>query len=288
MYDSLVFYNSFGAGDLFESREFIKEIMSTVEASEYFYCHSKNSRMFSDIPNLKYNSIDGRMSASVPFSVIDNRLFINTWIGHNSKYVLSQVGCVIDKNYEMFNDTLRKLSLPLLSKPFIEYLPTVDFSYFNTKSIDKFFSRNKYKKSVLVCNGTVNSNQADNFDMSIPIKVVAAENKDTLFLTTQEITTSIENIVPCHTITNSEDGFDLNEISYLAGYVDVIVGRKSGPFVFAHTKDVWYSNKKSLSFTYAKHSSHFVQSDDLPLKKYWSPCTKAQEVIEEIGKVINE
>lgn len=288
MYDSLVFYNHFGAGDLWESRGFIKEIMLTVEANEYYYCHTKNSRMFSDIPNLKYNPVDSRMQEKSAFAVIDNRLFINTWIGRDSKYVLPRVGCVIDKNYDMFNDTLSSIGIPKLSKQFIEYLPTVDYAKLNTGGITKFINKRKNRRKVLVCNGNVNSMQADNFSFEDVIYRLSIIFKDIDFLVTQELPIKSDNIFHTGSIINSSDGFDLNEISYLANHVDVIVGRKSGPFVFAHNKDVWFSNKKSLSFTYEQHSSHFVLGNDLPLKKYWSSETDVNSVTKRIVEVINE
>lgn len=287
MYDSLIFYNHFGAGDLFETREFIKDIMRNIESKEYYFCHSKHRRMFDDIPDLKYNPVDSRMKETSPFLKQDNMLFINTWIGQNSKYVLPQVGCVIDKSYEMFNDILSGSGHRRLQGHLYDYIPQVDFSKFQIKHIDKFLKKNKNFK-VLVCNGTVNSMQADNFDINNPIKIVASENPKKTFITTNRIHTNIPNIVYSGDIINADDGFDLNEISYLAKYMDVIVGRKSGPFVFAHNKDVWNSDKRSLSFTYAKHSSHFILSDDLPLRKFWSPDTDINKVIERIQQVINE
>lgn len=288
MYSSVVFYNHFGAGDLWESREFIKEIMTTIPAEEYYYCHQRNPRMFEDIPNLKYNPVDSRMKEKNPFVVIDNRLFINTWIGRDSKYVLPRVGCVIDKNYEMFNDTLVRSGNPKLSKPYIEYLPTFDYTKLNRKPIDKFVKSCKGKRLVLFCNGNVNSMQAENFSFEDVIYRLSLIYKDSVFVVTQALPIKTDNIFYTGDVIRSTDGFDLNDISYLATKVDAIVGRKSGPFVFAHSKEVWYSDKKSISFTYAQHSSHFVQGDSLPLRKYWSPATKVDEVTKRIVEALDE
>lgn len=287
MLDRLVFYNHFGAGDLFESREFIKEIMQKIPAEQYFYAHGKSPRMFADIPNLEYSQVSEIMNGVAPYVKDNNNLYINTWIGRDGKYVLPQVGCIIDRNYEMFNDIIFDLGYGLLDKSLYEYLPQVDFSKFEINSVDDFVKSNSTTQKILLCNGWVGSEQAKNFDFTPMITFIAEKNPDKLFLVTQELDEWADNIIFTSDITKTSDGFDLNEISYLAKFVDVIIGRKSGPFVFAHNKEVWYDgSKKSLSFTYAKHSSHFVLSDELPLQKFWSPATDFQGVVDKIGEVI--
>ena len=288
MYNKLVFYCATGAGDLFESREFVKDIMSFIPANEYYYAHNKNTRIFFDIPKLRYMKITPEMGNWVPYVKNSDNLYLNCWIGKNSKYVLSQVGCVIDKNYEMFNDTLREAGHQTLSKQVINYLPTIDFSTMETSGIDLFVKGHANRRKVLVCNGKVKSLQANNFDFAPVVLALANNHKDTDFIVASPIGKYVDNVYLAIGITQVVDGFDLNEISYLAKFVDVIIGRKSGPFTFAHNKDVWYSNKKSLSFTYAEHSSHFVQGNDLPLRKYWSPAETTEAVIRKIEGVLDD
>lgn len=187
----------------------------------------------------------------------------------------------------MFNDILTEAGEPILSKPYLEYLPTVDYSYFHTKDVDKFISEHKDQKKVLICNGNVQSLQAFNFSFMNTIYSLAYKYKDIVFIITQGLPVQEDNIFPTDYVIKSEGGFDLNEISYLANFVDIIIGRKSGPFVFAHPKEVWYSNKKSLSFTYGREASHFVLEDTLPLRKFWSPAQDEQEVLKVIEDVIN-
>jgi hypothetical protein len=134
----------------------------------------------------------------------------------------------------------------------------------------------------------VKSKQSDNFDFSPTIFQLACVHQDTIFIITEDFPIDVDNVFTTQSIIKSAGGFDLNEISYLAKFVDVIIGRKSGPFTLAHNKDVWYSDKKSLSFTYAEHSSHFVQGNSLPLRKYWSPATAAMDVIRKIEEVLND
>ena len=287
MYNKLVFYNYGGYGDIFESREFVRDIMSFVPANEYYYSHNKNPKILFDIPQLKYMRMTSEMGSWISHIENSDNLYLNCWIGKNSKYVLSQVGCVIDKNYEMFNDVLRETGHRALSKPFIDYIPTVDFSKMDTSKVDTFIEEHAGRSKVLISNGKVKSKQAENFDFSPSIFILANNHKDTDFIVTAPMDSYLDNIYIATGITQTVDGFDLNEISYLAKFVDVIIGRKSGPFTVAHSKDVWYSNKKSLSFTYAEHSSHFVQGDSLPLRKYWSPATTTVDIVRKIEDVLN-
>lgn len=289
MFNKVIFYCHFGAGDIFESREFIKEIMTSVQAGEYYYAHGKNPMILVDIEGLKYCKIDERMEVTTESKIIDNDLFINCWIGRNSKYVLPNIGCVIDKNYEMYNDILSRRDLPLLSKTFKEYLPDPDFTKFYLENVNKFIEDTLGKRRVLICNGDVQSLQAQNFDFSPIIYELASRHKDTIFIETRGLPPKTENVFSSEWVIKSPYGIDLNEISYLALFCDVIVGRKSGPFVFAHSKAVWSDgNKKSLSFTYGKQGSHFVLQDDLfPLKKFWSPATDYETVLSEIERVLS-
>ncbi len=286
MYNSLIFYNHFGNGDLFESREFVREIMQSIPAEEYYYAHGKNKRTFADFPNMKWTEVTPEMDARLPFIRTKDSLYINTWIGRDSRYVLPMVGCVLDMNAAMFNETLIKCGHRSLSGNLEDYLPRLDFSFFKVDGIVNFIENNPRKK-VLVCNGVVNSMQAENFDFLPILDWVSKYRDDLLFIITSPVNIHRDNIITSDSIIRSEDGYDLNEISYLARFCDTIIGRKSGPFVFAHNKDVWMDGtKKSLSFTYAKHSSHFVRQDYLPLKKFWSPETSVAGVTNKILEVL--
>ena len=289
MFDKVVFFNHFGNGDLFESREFVRELMQILPAEEYQYAHAKNKRMFSDFPELKKVDLNNNTNVNRGLYKVDNTLYINTWIGRDSSYVLPNIGCVVDMNLKMFNDMLRHGNLPQLRKSFEHYVPEVDFSYFGKDELDERMSAFEGKKKVLICNGRVFSLQAENFNFTPIIKFLISKHTDTEFFVTQKIDVERENLHFTEDITKTEDGFDLNEISYLATKCDVIIGRKSGPFVFAHPVDVWNDGRKrSLSFTYGKEASHFVRQDIFPLRKHWSPEVSYHGVVTDIERVLKE
>lgn len=291
MLDELVFYNHWGAGDLFESREFVRELISKFPAKKYAYAHKQHPRMFEDFKNMEYVYLIPEMDMQKPYVKVGNSLYINTWIGQQGeKYVLPNCGCVVSKSYEMFNDTLKELGEAPLSKNYLEYLPIVDYTYVNTYQVESVLNRYRDQKKVLICNGPVYSLQAPNFDFTNIIYYLAKTYPDYLFMVTQELPIQEDNILPTSYLTGMTDGFDLNQISYIATWrTDIIIGRKSGPFCFAHTKYVWHNPKmKSLSFTFSKHASHFVLEDTLPLRKYWSDASIPSEVLNVIQGVIDE
>lgn len=287
MFNKVIFYNHFGNGDLFESREFVRDMMELLPAKEYFYAHQKSPRMFADIPKLKHIPLDAKCIVTQDIRNVNKDLYINTWIGRDSKYVLPKIGCVVDKSWEMFNDMLGRLNLPRLSKPFQEYIPRVNFESFQLDSLKNFLSTVGNKRKVLICNGRVFSLQAENFNFSPIMDYLASKYEDTIFIATQREQVQHPNLFYTEHVIKTDDGFDLNEISYLATKCDTIIGRKSGPFCFAHPIEVWNDGTKdSLSFTYGKEASHFVRHDIFPLRKHWSPEISYHGVVSAIERIL--
>jgi len=286
MFNKLIFFNAFGAGDIFESREFVKEIMNIVPAKEYFYAHGKYSGILLDIPQLKFtkfrDEFDNRKSI---INLSDNSLAWNTWIGRDSKYVLSGIGCVVEELYKMHNDILSALGYRRLSKLSIEYIPSIDYKYYGMDKVNKFIKRAKDR--VLIDNGNVQSNQAYNFDFSPIIERLVTNYPEIDFIITHRINHIAKNLFTTAEIIQSESSCDLNEISYLSLFCDTIIGRNSGPFVFAQVKENWMDETKAiLSFTYTQEGSTFVLNQPVKMKKFWSPRTDPDSVYDMCRKVI--
>lgn len=271
MFKSVVFYNHFGNGDIFESREFVKEYMEKIPADNYYYAHGKPPKILADIKGLQFTEVTEAMQPMSATSMVDGTLYLNTWIGRNGRYVLPGIGCVVEKLHEMHNDILRSLDLGTLKNSAFYYLPSIDYSYYNTEAVDYFV--NKYpQRKVLISNGNVQSSQAVNFDFTPVITMLAEALPETIFILTERKEISMDNVIFTDEITKVEDGFDLNEISYLSLFCNTHVGRNSGPHVFAQVKENWLDpNKVSLSFTKVRIASHFIYSLPTEMKRIWSP-----------------
>lgn len=289
MIDRLVFYNHYGNGDLFISREFIREIMGIIPAKEYYYSHSKNARMFADFPKLKFALITDNCIMRKHGYRFGNDIYINTWLGVDSNYVTSANSCSIDNSFRMYNDILRDLDFPLLSQPLEAYLPRIDYNFFDIAPIDRFIENNEGRKMVFITNCNVQSNQAENFDFMAIITKLCVNYSDVLFIISDSIGVVLDNLITTREITQSKDGFDLNELSYFSLFVNLLIGRSSGPQIFAMvSENCMNPNKAFLSFTYRPESAHIVNKiPPIRAKIFWSNHTGEIEVYAIICKVLD-
>jgi hypothetical protein len=286
MYNQVLFYNHFGAGDIFESREFVKEWMRLVPANSYHYSHGKNPRILLDIPELKFKEVTEHMN---PMNgVWDDghaNLYVNTWIGRDGRYVLPGIGCTVEKLYKMHNDMLAVYGLGVLSGEPVDYIPDIDYKVYYIKELKKLIKELSGRK-VLIDNGLVQSNQAQNFEFNPIIQEVANSHKDISFFLTQGCSWEMENVYHISKYTN-QVGFDLNEVSYVSTFCDTLIGRNSGPHVYTQVKkNVMDAEKKLLSFTYQHSGSSFVVNTNVKIRKEWSPATDKNGVIQEIERIL--
>lgn len=281
-YNQICFWSSFGNGDLFNSREIIKEIVHNNDA-EFFYAHAKDPNIFFDIPNMKHAQIQDFMINDQPFILGQNNdVYINTWIGHDNKYVLEGVGCTLEKYVEMFNDTLKKVGLNTLQKKAYEYIPTINYSLLDSKKFVDMLQQPQEKKKILVCNGDAWSGQAINFDFSPIIKRLATEYPDIIFYITSHANCSImDNVIDiAH--------WDLNSISYLSTICNVIIGRSSGPHVFSQVRENLEDPSKTfISFTWHVNSTKLSTTFKYQANMIWSPETDEDKVYEVIKRSLN-
>lgn len=268
----ITFYNHFGAGDIFESREFVKDLMKIIPADEYRYAHGKNPRILLDIPELKYTEVTGIMEPPKAFVRDNDELYINTWIGRDGQYVLSGIGCVVEMLHLMYVHMLLMLQIDsgLSRKDALTYIPTIDYKYYNIGPVREWVDRHSNRMNVLVCNGPAQSGQAENFDFTEGISMLSRMFPDINIILTSPANIKENNIYFTSNIINQADGFDLNEISYLSKFCRISVGRNSGPHVFSQVMDNWQDPTKiNVSLTRKKEASHFVLSNDLPMRKFW-------------------
>ena len=287
MFDRLFLYNHFGAGDVFESREFAREWVDIVQPKESYYAHGKHPRILLDMPFLKYTEVTPIMYGMSPYVIDGTDLYVNTWIGRDGSYVLPGIGCVVEEIYRMHNDILKSLGLPQLSKEIAQYIPNIDHLWYNIDGIKSFVAENKQDK-VLISNGPVQSCQAENFDFSPIIYKLAGRFPEKQFIITTNIPhDGYDNLIYTGDIIKQPD-FDLNEISYLSRFCSTIVGRNSGPHVFSQVYDNWMDEtKKIVSFTYTAVASTFVLNREIKARKYWSPSTDTETVFSQIESVLN-
>lgn len=286
MFDEVIFFNHFGNGDLHESREFVKDLMKILPAKAYKYAHGKSKKVLADLEGIEQVDVDERMDARRDITILGNTLLFNTWIGRDSQYVLPGIGCTLDNHHRMYNDMLRAKRLGNLSFDPINYLPNIDFRYYDVHNIDDYV-KNYEHLNVLVCNGNVQSCQAFNFSFTPVVAELAKEYRELNFILTEKVKIDLPNVKFTDDIIRSSDPCDLNEISYLSVFCPLIVGRSSGPFLFCQTKVNWMmADKTFLSFTYTREGATIVNTLPVCAKKEWSSAVTNQGVYKDFKGVI--
>lgn len=300
MFDNIVFFNWYGNGDVFNNREFIRELMPKLPAEKFWFAHAKNPRLLEDMEGLHYSKITPQMEGAWRTKLYDNDLYINTWLGLNPKYILPGIGCSLENYHWMYSDVLEDLNISFgidvkLEQSMEKYLPTVDFDKLQKlhpeyyERISDFVNNTWPGRKVLISNGEVQSNQAENFDMTPAIKLLAHGYEDTAFILTQEAPICMDNVFFTRDIIQTDDGSDLNEIVKLSEDCGVIIGRSSSPYAFCLTLEnhmdptkifVAFSHNMSCSFSFHTRST--------PAKKFWSNETDMDSVVFLIKEALTE
>ena len=253
----IVFFNYAHRGDVFFSRAFVDQIINELKplGVQFYYAHYWGEYLLKDI-ELEFISLDQIPNVQPQNEHASNftqgdTIYINTWIGKYFSHSKPRYGqCNLQSIYhlmyfEIFNYISNCLNISLQLKDILYYFPVLDYSKFDIESIDKFIQVENRKK-VLFCNGPALSGQCEyNGDMLEIVEHLAEKYTDIIFIVTHKIHLELENVKYTGDIIKVESS-DLNEISYLSTFCDIIVGRSSGPFTFANVKENIFDDNKSF------------------------------------------
>ena len=278
MIENVYFFNNYHNGDVFYSKEFIKDIINKIGKNHY-YIHSNDFSILKDVNIDQIRKPTPKNDISV--IQIGDDLYINTWVGQQQAKHLDENGCNLNANYNVFCDIYDQLNIKI--NPIEYYIPKVDFKKVETKNIDEFIQSNK--KYVLVCNNNVWSGQSENFNFYPIIDYLSNIYSNLVFIMTNDIFLIKDNVVNVDDII----GFNKNllEISYLSLKADVIIGRASGPFCFTHIKDnMENENKIFIGFSYKERESKYVADENCQSKQYWYNMFDNNSIINNIDKIL--
>lgn len=241
--DKVVFYNLCANGDLHLSRGLVRHVMSTLPAIEFGYIHARDACLLSDIPRLRYEGmvVPGEVAEEGPHGGalrVGSALYMNTWYHANGLKNAGKWGYThFDTLFSLFDDMLRDHFGMALPNDAAALFPAIDFDRFEIGKASAFVASEK-RPLVFVSNGMVTSQQAVNFDLSSMVREVAAAAPWAMFLLTEEDSQpETDNVRFTGRIIDKSSGSDLNENAFLASKSDMIVGRASGPFTFAMTRE---------------------------------------------------
>ena len=262
--NKIVFFNHYHRGDLHTSKEFVKEVMNKLPNVEFEYWHSNPEIILQEIgigPSAQ--KTPALLDKSKALMKTKDALFINTWVGCQWDVFCKHGGINMHTLYEQWQNLYKGINKFFetdlkLNKSKELYLPRIDFDKINQKAkanIDKKL-KSEYSKKVLICNNTPASTQSFTFNIDNEIKEIAEKNPDIWFILTNQILEQEKNISYTSDIIGTKQDPDLQEISYLSSYMDVIVGKNSGPFVFCETYDNYMDKDKTFVSFNTKHKDY--------------------------------
>ena len=262
----ICFFNHYHNGDLISSKSFITEIMSKIN-TKYYYRHCMNQKVLSDL-DIEYVGIPIHpMSDKIIED--ENIVYVNTWIGsyfENDEFCgdVSLLG--IHNMFGKVYGTLNKIfDANLKLNDHINYFPKINYSKFNTSNIDSYL-KDDVNTKILFCNGEPLSGQCTyTGDMKEIIENEAQTHPNKTFITTKKINSNIDNIKFTGDIINSIDKCDLNEISYLSTFCNLIIGRNSGPHCFTMVDDN-LKNKEKTFYSFSSYDKKICLPRDLDLE----------------------
>ncbi len=292
--NKVVFYNSFHKGDLHLSRTMVRKIVKAFPNIEFGYIHKHGPYILQDLPvkYLGWSVVDGKDSSGMTHR--NDTLFLNTWYGsYNHCFQNAHGGITFDTLYHVFAKHLELLESDwskIESDP-KNLFPSIDWSIYNKSGVDSFVTNqfNKYRKNVLISNGAVLSGQSDIHNFNLVINNLSRMFPDVHFICTDKVGINKNPNVIFTDEFIGVNGCDLNEISYLSTFCDVIVGRSSGPYTFAMISDNMFNeNKTMISFSSIGSGVYWLGSMANQIKYDANVCNYETNNLDEIQAKIEE
>lgn len=241
----VVFFNYFHNGDIHVSRGFVRQIMNKIHQQDssiqFSYGHKNDPSLLSDIPNLSFDSSALAIvnDSHVNLRKIGDTIYINTWYAQQNFKYMNTFGLTFDALYASFDENCQHafgFSLSEISMEPKDFYPIIDYSKFEISRAQQWINENSEKK-ILVENGHSLSGQSDNFNMTLAIANIAIHHMDKIFIISNQDNIPLpNNCIYAAGIIKKNGRSDLNEISFLSTHCDIIIGRASGVWSFALTK----------------------------------------------------
>lgn len=287
----ITFFQHHHNGDLFTAKGFLIQVQKELPHVDLEIMHYNHPKVMGDL-QITYAGHPSNLNQFERFKKENNSLYINMWAGcydenpnPNNPPYFWKGGINLDTLTGMwgyiFDNINAQFGSNLKIQPKATYIPTINFNKFNLDSINMFLENNSNKK-ILICNGKAMSGQSFKSDMGEVINILAAEYPSFSFICTQKISSSNSNIFFTDDIINGAEEMkdapswntsgrcDLNEISYLSEFCDVIIGKNSGPFIFCLTQNNLLKHKKIFISFNKREPDTFVKNINLRSKYFYS------------------
>jgi hypothetical protein len=271
---SILLFNHFHRGDLFTSKEFVRQLTIELKDFKILYQHYNHTKILRDLNIEQIGVPHNTLTPHTMYYQYNDLMGVNTWIGVHGDIFTKNGGVNLQTLTESWAEIFSKINATYgttlkVRDDIHSYLPRVNYGMFNIKPVDDFVAAHSGKK-VLICNGIPMSNQSFQSDLAQEIEEYAVKYPHITFICTKRFYARSKNIMFTDHIINdgeiesvqtfwhdrSQNNCDLNEISYLSTKCDLIIGKNSGPFVFCETYDNFMDGTKSIiSFSKGSNES---------------------------------
>lgn len=266
----IIFFQHYHNGDLFACKEYVRNIKNLLPNIEFEYQHKNHQDALLDLKiKQEYLKLTDEYQNKKFIEENSQTLYINTWTGafpnKNTKFGPNPIGIKIMFT-EIFNKINEFFKCNITVNPDLNYYtPTIEYSNFYLEKINNFLKNSN--KKILISNGSPKSGQSFDWNMEEIINELAVKYKNILFICTEKIYSKYSNVLFTEDIIKKEKNTnltnswnknycDLNEISYLSLYCDLIIGKNSGPYIYCMVKENIYNSKKIiLSFNSKERDS---------------------------------
>jgi hypothetical protein len=242
-------------GDLHYNREFVKDIINKIDCDEYYLLQNMSEKLLLDIDKLKFGQLNNNCFINETTYIINNDIYINIHPGRNiiERMIISQNehneiyggALSLDYYYQIFSIIYNKLNIKISG--IYQYIPDINYSKFEISNINNYIENN-HKHKILICNGDChNTHSSNDIDFLYITEKLSEKYTSIDFILTKKIDIEKENIIFTDDLIKA-DFPDLNEISYLSKFCDIIIGKASGPYCFTITKENIKNKNKSYIF----------------------------------------
>lgn len=248
---NIVFFNHWRNGDCFINRNYVKEIINHFSGVNFYYAHNNHTSNLQDLncTQIKISDISPQIHFRIRLAHDQaGTLYINTWIGaYEGELFRSPQHANFIILYKAWKFVFDNIGMKI-NDDFAHYHPTVDYGAFDLTEANKYIDNIKkkdYKKLVLISNGKQQSEQSDMGNMEKIIHQIASEFDDHEFLICDKVNVNLSNVTYTDDLFSGNIG-NLNHISYLSTYADIMIGKNSGPFSYSHVRENMNNHKKTF------------------------------------------
>jgi len=236
----IVFFNFWQNGDCFINKQYVRDIIRHFPEAEIDYAHKNHPNIVADLKckHVPLESLPSQLNMWIPIAHDPEAevVYINTWIGcWIGKYLDHGEHANFTTLPRVWKEVYDFLKIDMMQS-YEDYHPEIYYEHFDNTHATEYLNEIKHSSLVVFCNGQAMSKQSSMGNMERIIDLVADAFPDYNFFVTDRVNVNRSNVKFSDDVLKGTVG-NLNQISYVSNFAKLIIGKNSGPFTYAHTRD---------------------------------------------------